>query len=396
MRDRLKYYDYTLIIIPIFLAAFGVVMVYSASMVSAVVEGYESTHYLIRQSQWFFFSLIAFIFCTIFPYQYYQKFIKSIILLSIISLLAVLFFGKSAYNATRSIVIFRSFSLQPAEFVKLGLILYLASVYSKKQAYIHDFLTGVLPPLLIIGLLLGLIILQPDIGTTSILLLIAFTIIVSSGIRPKHILLLTGIGLLFLAIAIPNLITEGRISRFVGAYRPFEIPHDDGYHLIQSYLAIGVGGLKGEGLGQSIQKLGYLWGAHTDFIMSVISEELGLIGVLTVIGLLTVLVLRGLYIARNCENSFGALLAIGISAMIGFQSVVNLGAISGLLPITGVPLPFISYGGSSLLVMMMSMGILNNIAMDVKRNEQQPNKVEENITLQGKNYFNIGGRTWHN
>src|SRR5699024_10187843 len=131
---------------------------------------------------------------------------------------------------------------------------------------------------------------------------------------------------------------------------PFEDPDSAGYHLIQSYLAIGGGGVKGEGLGQSIQKLGYLWGAHTDFIMSVIAEELGVAGVIIVIGMLLVITLRGLYFARKCKDSFGTLLAIGISSMIGFQAIVNLGAISGIFPITGITLPFISYGGSSLLI----------------------------------------------
>lgn len=396
MRDRLKNYDFTLMITPILLSAFGIVMIYSASMVTAVVEGYESTYYLSRQLQWFVFGLIGFIFCTILPYRHYQKLIKIIIFTSIALLIGVLFFGETAHNATRTIVLFNSFSIQPSEFVKLGLILYLASVYSKKQAYISEFTKGVLPPLIITGIILGLIVMQPDIGTSSIIFLIACSIIVSSGIRFKHLFVLVSISILLLAIAIPSMITKVRIGRFIGAYQPFAIPEDGGYHLIQSYLAIGVGGLKGEGLGQSVQKLGYLWGAHTDFIMSVIAEELGFIGVAIVISMLAIIVLRGMYIARRCKDSFGALLAIGISSMVGIQSFVNLGAISGLLPITGVPLPFISYGGSSLLVLMISMGILNNIAMTVKRKEQQPHKVDKKEIIQRDNYFHRGGKTWHN
>src|SRR5699024_626878 len=154
-------------------------------------------------------------------------------------------------------------------------------------------------------------------------------------------------------------------------------PDASGHHLIQSYLAIGGGGVSGEGLGQSIQKLGYLWGAHTDFIMAVISEELGVIGVVIVIGLLSIIVLRGLFIAHKCTDSFGALIAIGISAMVGIQTFINLGAISGLLPITGVTLPFLSYGGSSLLVLMISMGILNNIARKVGRQDRSEEHTSE-------------------
>ncbi len=396
MKERLKHFDYTLMITPILLAAFGLVMIYSASMVTAVVEGFESTYYLSRQFQWFVLGLIGFIFCCIFPYRHYQKFIKIIIFVSIGLLIAVLLFGRTAHNATRSIVFFNTVSIQPSEFVKLGLILYLASVYSKKQAYINEFTKGVLPPLIITGIILGLIILQPDIGTAAIIFMIAASIIICSGIRLRHLFALIGVSVLLLAITIPNMITDVRISRVIGAYQPFAIPDDDGYHLIQSYLAIGGGGLLGEGLGQSIQKLGYLWGAHTDFIMSIIAEELGFIGVAIVISMLAIIVLRGIYIARKTDDSFAALLAIGISSMVAIQAFVNLGAISGLLPITGVPLPFISYGGSSLVVLMISMGILNNIAMTVNYREQQPVKVDRHHSNQSKSVFKVGGKTWHN
>src|SRR5690625_2306821 len=376
MIQKLRNYDFTLMITPILLAGFGIVMIYSASMVSAVVAGLDSTYFMIKQLQWFILSLVAFIICSLFPYQKYQKLIKPIILLCVILLVAVLLFGKSAHNAKRAIVLFGSTSIQPAEFVKLGLILYLASIYSKKQSYINDFFKGVLPPLILTASILGLIILQPDIGTSVIILLIACSIIFSSGIRIKHLMVLISLGLITLAIAIPKMITEVRIDRFTGAYQPFSDPADSGYHLIQSYLAIGVGGLTGEGLGQSIQKLGYLWGAYTDFIMAVIAEELGFIGVVIVIGLIVLIVLRGIFIARKCTDSFGALLAIGISSMVGIQALINLGSTSGILPITGVPLPFISYGGSSLLVLMAAMGILNNIAMTVKKGQGESTTID--------------------
>lgn len=373
MLRNIKNYDFTLLITPILLAAFGVVMVYSASMVVAVVEGLDNTHYLYKQLQWFFIGFAGFIFCSIFPYKNYQKYIKLIIFGSIGLLIAVLLFGKNVNQAVRSIALVKGITIQPAEFVKLSIIMYLASVYSKKQSYIESFATAVIPPLVITGIVLGLIVLQPDIGTASIILLTVAVIIFSSGIRLKHLLSLVLTGVVILVIAIPNLVTETRIARFTGAYQPFSDPSDSGMHLIQSYLAIGAGGLKGEGLGQSIQKLGYLWGAHTDFIMSVIAEELGFIGIIIVMSMLAIIVLRGLFISRKCKDSFGALLAIGISSMIGIQAFINLGSISGILPITGVPLPFISYGGSSLMVILISMGILNNIAMTVKKERQTIN-----------------------
>lgn len=375
VKERLKDYDFLLLISPILLAGFGVVMVYSASMVSAVAAGLDSTYYLVKQTQWFVLGLIAFIICMFIPYKFYQKIVHFLIIISFFSLLAVLLFGTSENNATRTIIVF-GFNFQPSEFVKVALIIYLASVYSKKQAYIDDLSKGVFPPLILSLILVGLIVKQPDIGTASIILFIISTIIISSGIRFRHILLLGTAGAGILLLIIPKLVTDTRIARFSGAYNPFANPESDGYHLIQSYIAISGGGITGEGLGQSIQKLGFLWGAHTDFIMSIIAEELGIIGVIIVIGLILLITLRGLYFAKKCSDSFGSLLAIGISSMVGIQAIINLGAISGVFPITGITLPFVSYGGSSLLVLMMSMGILNNIAKHVKLEEQEPKVIQ--------------------
>lgn len=373
MKSKLSDYDYLLLITPILLAGFGIVMIYSASMVTATVNGLESSYYMVKQAQWFALGLIAFTIGLLVPYRFYQnqKVVITIVLLSIFSLILVFLIGKTEFNATRTITLF-GLNIQPSEFVKLILIVYLASVYSKKQSYIDNFSKGVFPPIFMSMFMIGLIVMQPDIGTASIILFIVGMIIISSGIRFKHVLLLGTFALGILVIVFPFLVTEKRIARVTGAYNPFMDPDSAGYHLIQSYLAIGGGGIKGEGLGQSIQKLGYLWGAHTDFIMSIIAEELGVGGVIIVIGLILLITLRGLYFAKKCNDSFGTLLAVGISTMIGFQAIVNLGAISGVLPITGVTLPFISYGGSSLLVLMASMGILNNIAKHVKMEQNKP------------------------
>lgn len=393
---RLKDFDYTLMIVPVLLASFGVVMIYSATMVTAVViDGVDSTYYLFKQLTWLGIALVIFIIVCFIPYKLYERFMKPIVLLSIVLLILVILFGETAYNATRSLNI-ASFNFQPAEFVKIAIVLYLSSVYAKKQSYIDDFFAGVLPPLVLTGIMLALIIKQPDIGTSAIIFALAATIIISSGIRFKHIFLLTIISSIFITFIILYLVTDTRIARVTGAYQPFASPDDTGYHLIQSYIAIGVGGLKGEGLGQSVQKLGYLWGAHTDFIMSIIAEELGFIGIMIVIGLLATIVLRGLYISRLCKDHFGSLIAIGMSSLVGIQAFVNLGAISGILPITGVPLPFLSYGGSSLIVMFIAMGILNNVARSVKVQEH----TRDPITKQTKDQDNYtvyhGGKRWSN
>ncbi|HLQ71800.1 MAG TPA: FtsW/RodA/SpoVE family cell cycle protein [Bacillota bacterium] len=393
--QKLKNYDFTLMIVPILLTAFGLVMIYSSSMVIAVVGGHESTLYLLKQMRWFGIGLFGFAFCCVFPYKHYHKYVKLIIIVTIGLLIGVFFFGETV-NRAKSWFVFGPISFQPAEVAKLSVILYLASVYSKKQAYIRNFTQGVLPPLIITGIILALVIIEPDIGTSAIIALIAATIIISSGIRFRHIFLLVFVGILILSIAIPQMVTDTRVDRFTGAYQPFEAPDDAGYHLIQSYLAIGVGGITGEGLGQSVQKLGYLFGPHTDFIMAIVAEELGFIGVFIVIGLLALIVLRGIFIARKCRDSFGALLAIGISSMVGIQAFINLGSITGILPITGVTLPFVSYGGSSLLVLMISMGILNNIAKTTNEMEDD-DKTKHGQNIQNRDNYKVGKQhTWAN
>ena len=371
MKRKWKDFDFTLMLVPLLLTAFGTVMIYSASMVVAVVK-YEvpSNYFFARQAMWAFIGLGVFLFTSFFAYRHYQKLIKLVIGVVIALLIAVLIIG-TKNNGARSWLEFGSMlSLQPAELAKIGIIMYLAAVYSKKQEYITDFGKAVLPPIILTGFILGLILLQPDIGTAAIVFLIACSVIFSAGIKVRHLSLLIGAGVILVVLAGMKMINGERIARFTGAYQPFTVPESDGYHLIQSYLAIGTGGLTGEGLGQSVQKLGYLPEPHTDFIAAVIAEELGVLGAGAVIGMLAVIVLRGIYISRRCEDSFGSLMALGISSMIGIQAFINLGAITGLLPITGVPLPFVSYGGSSLVIMLASVGILNNIARHVRAKEQ--------------------------
>lgn len=378
MKKRWKNLDFALVFSPLALAGFGVVMIYSASMLYAVMEFDSSSYFLVKQLQWVLIGTFLFFFTMMIPYQKYKRIIKLIVLGLVLLLIGVLLFGNSVNNA-KSWFNFGFFSFQPSEVAKLGLIIYLSAIFSKKISYIDDFGKAVVPPLFLTFFIIGLIILQPDIGTAAIIFLISLSVIVASGIRFRHLALLFTVGVLFLVLAIPKLITPERLERFTGAYEPFSDHLDSGYQLIQSYVAIGTGGLTGQGLGNSVQKLGYLDHAYTDFIMAIIAEELGLIGVIISIGLLALIVLRGLVIARKCDDAFGSLLALGISAMIGIQTFINIGAVSGILPITGVPLPFLSYGGSSLLVIMISMGILNNIAMQVRSKSIPTKKDRENI-----------------
>ncbi|GHI01293.1 FtsW/RodA/SpoVE family cell cycle protein [Neobacillus kokaensis] len=379
----LKSYDYSLIIAIFLLCAFGLVMVYSASMAWAVSERYQvnSDFFYQKQKLWLMGFFIIFILTAIIPYKI-MKFTNVLVLIvvgSIATLLGLFVFGVVAGGA-QSWYGIGSFRIQPSEFVKLGVIIYLSAVYAKKQAYINQFNKGVLPPLAYLFIVCFLIILQPDYGTASIIALIAGTIVLCSGMNFKNI---TKLLIMMLIVLIPlvfamkgHIFSEKRASRFAVLENPFaeEYVQGAGFQLANSYIAIGSGGINGLGLGKSIQKLGYLPESHTDFIMAVIAEELGIWGVGFVILLLSYIVLRGIYIGLQCQDPFGSLLAIGISSMIGIQSFINLAGVSGLIPLTGVTLPFVSYGGSSLLMLAAAAGILVNVSMFVKFEKKYKNK----------------------
>ncbi|WP_042356378.1 FtsW/RodA/SpoVE family cell cycle protein [Bacillus rubiinfantis] len=378
----LKSYDYSLIIAIFLLCAFGLVMIYSSSMAWAV-ERYQvnSDFFYQKQKIWLLGFIVIFLLTAIIPYKImkFTNVLVIIVLISILALLGLFVFGDIAGGA-QSWYKIGGFKVQPSEFVKLGVIVYLSAVYAKKQDYINQFNKGVLPPLVYLFIVCFLIILQPDYGTASIIALIAGTIILCSGMNFKNIarlLIMALIVILPLAFVLKDhIFSEKRASRFAVLDNPFaeEYVQGAGFHLANSYIAIGSGGINGLGLGKSIQKLGYLPESHTDFIMAVIAEELGIWGVGFVVLLLSYIVLRGIYIGLACKDPFGSLLAIGISSMIGVQAFINLAGVSGLIPLTGVTLPFISYGGSSLLMLAAASGILVNVSMFVKYEKKYKDK----------------------
>lgn len=374
VKKMLKSYDYTLVLAPIILSIFGIVMIYSSSMVVAV-DKYEGTPdlFFMKQLKWLILGIFVYIMVLAFPYKAYKRLLKLIFFGAPILLGSVLLFGVVTNNAKSWI-----FGFQPAEFMKLGVIIYLAGVFSNKQSYIQNFRQAFVPPLIFIFIIFFLVYKQPDLGTALLILAIAGMIIVCSGIRLKHLSRLILVAVIGVVLFYPFL-TEEQLNRFAAAYDPFheEIADRDGYQLINSYIAIAAGGVTGEGLGRSIQKFGYLPEPHTDFIMSIISEELGIFGVGFVLFMLTFIVWKGFTVAVKSPDPFGSLIAIGISGMIGIQAFVNLGALTGLLPITGVPLPFVSYGGSSLVLLLISMGILNNIAMFSRLKASENHNSEE-------------------
>lgn len=383
LKKLFKHYDYSIIVAMALLIAFGLVMIYSSSMAVTIMKfdpPRPSHYFFMKQLQWLAVGAIAFLTAMILPYKIYERFMKVILLVSLLLLVLVLMTG-SVYNYSQRWISIGGFTLQPSELAKLGLIIYLAAIFSRKQRYIEDFRRAVLPPLIIIVVVFFLVAKQPDLGTAVIILGVSGVMIVCSGMKAKHLYSLIGLCIVFVSIivlALPYILSEEQFSRITGAYDPFSDPKDSGHQLIQSYVAIASGGIFGRGLGNSIQKYGFLPEPYTDFIMAIVIEELGVFGTFFVLGLIGFIVFKGFMIGIRCKDTFGSLLAIGISSLIAIQSFVNLGAISGLLPITGAPLPFISYGGTFLVLLMGAMGILVNISsfVNMKRRQAQSSKYD--------------------
>ncbi|WP_254052858.1 FtsW/RodA/SpoVE family cell cycle protein [Bacillus sp. V59.32b] len=382
MKRIFKAYDYPIFIAVVLLSLFGLVMVYSSSMITAVARYEKEMDFFFQnQKNALILSFIVMLFVSILPYKLYKHKIFLMVMMGSIAmlLLIVYIFGHTAGGATSWFKL-GARSMQPAEFSKLAIIIYLAAIYGKRQDRINNLDKAVIPPIVFLAGICFLIILQPDYGSALIVLAIAATIILCSGMNLKSIVKL---GLIFLLVAgiigfavvitgnSSEVISEERLSRFTGLNDPFEKEGDEGFQLANSLLAIGSGGIMGVGLGDSVQKYGYLPEAHTDFIMAVIAEELGIFGVLFVLLTLGFIVLRGFVLSARCKDPFGSLLLIGISSMIGIQVAINVGGVTGLIPITGITLPFISYGGSSLLLLMISMGLMQNVIMRMNLLEQK-------------------------
>lgn len=385
LKTFVKYHDYPLILAVCLLSLFGLVMVYSASMITAVVRFHTPSDYFFQKQKWaWMIGACMFVLTAFIPYKHYarKKFLQFIFFVMPLPLIYVLLFGHTANNATSWIKI-GPVNVQPAEFAKIGLIVYLSGVLANKQKKLLTSPQEALFPIYYMLFICLLIFLQPDAGTMLVIVAICLTIILSSA-TSKWLLIKQGVlfGIVFL-LSLPfiydKVFTEVRKARLYSFLDPFAYAQKEGYQLINSYFAIANGGLKGLGLGQGIQKYGYLPEAHTDFIMAVIAEELGLFGVSFVLILLSFIVLRGFVIARRCPDAFGSLLAIGISAMIGIQAFINLGGVTGIIPLTGVPLPFVSYGGSSLVLLMMSTGVLANISAVTTYEQKHKTKKENNI-----------------
>ncbi|HEY3249127.1 MAG TPA: putative lipid II flippase FtsW [bacterium] len=354
--------DYVLLFAIIALIGIGVVMVYSASSIVAQDQVGDSAFFFKRQAMWAAAGFIALLVVQRVHYEKLRRITPALLLIALTALVLVLVpgVGRVVGGARRWISLGGPFAFQPAEAAKLALVLYLANFLSNRGPAAAEFRRGVLPPLIVLGMMFVLILAQPDMGTALLLALVTVLLLFMGGARIWHLAGLAFAGAPLVAIAVFG--ADYRRQRILAFLNPWGDPQGSGFHIIQSLLALGSGGLLGMGLGNSRQKFFYLPERHTDFIFSILGEELGLIGTLAVVLLLAVVVYRGFQIARRAPDQYGALLAGGITGLIVLQAVLNIGVTTGLLPITGVPLPFVSFGGSSLLVMMIGVGIVLNIS----------------------------------
>jgi cell division protein FtsW len=354
-------YDTTILLLAVALTCFGIVMVYSSSSIMAVKRYSDGFYFLKKQG---LFALGGFLLMALAMRIDYHRLRPLAVpaLLGCLVLLAVVLIpgvGNSAGGASRWLRV-AGFTFQPSELAKLALILYMAHSLAKKQDKIRSFKLGFIPYMLVLSVLLVLLLLQPDMGSALTMAGVAGIMLLAAGIRLSHVLSVVILALPFLYYGVMDV--DYRRRRILAFLNPWEDPSNSGFQIIQSWIAFGTGGIFGNGLGEGKQKLFYLPAAHTDFVFSVVGEELGFAGVLIVAAMLLILVLRGLRTALVAPDDFGRYLAFGLTVLLGMQAFINLAVVLGMLPTKGLALPFISYGGTSLLCTLLAVGILLNIS----------------------------------
>lgn len=365
-RTENKKPDYILALLIFGLSVFGIIMVYSASVVESYqVFGYNY-FYLNKQAVSFVIGIVCMLIASAINYRVYQKYAVWMLIATIFLLIAVFIPGISLEvgGAHRWIKI-GSNVFQPAEIIKLTFIIYLSAWLAKKGDDIKNFKTGFLPFIFMIGIIIFLIMKEPDMGTMSVIVATAAVTFFASGASITHITLGAAslIGLFWIFIKS----SPYRFARFATFLNPSSESLGASYHITQAIIAIGSGGLLGVGFGLSKQKYMFLPEAHTDSIFAIITEELGFLRAALVLVAYLLIAWRGYKIAKEAPDTFGRLLAVGITTWIVFQALINLGAMTGLIPLTGVPLPFVSYGGSSLIILLIAVGILLNISKQSNR-----------------------------
>lgn len=363
MRIKKNPPDFILIFTIALLLAIGVIMVFSSSSVAAFNDYKDAYYFLKKQFMWAIFGSIAMIFAFSFPIvPLMKKHAETIFTVTLILLVIVIIpgLGVKVKGSARWVGLGPFGTLQPTEVMKFALILLLSKSLSMKKEKVATFKEGMLPHLGIMIIVSALVMLQPDLGTVLVLASSTFFLLISAGGNKYQLSGLVMLGVM--AIVGLIMVEPYRMRRITGFLDPFTNSKTSGFQTVQSLLALGSGGLFGVGLGNSGQKFLYLPERHTDFIFAILGEELGFIGTVTVILLFALLLWRGVKISLSAPDTFTGLLAAGITFSIILQALLNIGVVSGSLPVTGVTLPFISYGGSSLLFTMFSVGVLLNIS----------------------------------
>ncbi len=362
---KLKSCDFTILILVMALVVFGIIMVFSASYYHAISNFDDPYHYLKRDIVWALSGGVLMAVCALLDYRVWQRFAIPLTVISVVMLLLIFTpLGVTRNNATRWIGIGSSelLTIMPGEIAKIAAIVFVAWFLSQDPTRIRSFSRGVLPVVALMGLYAGLIIKQPNLSTALTVCGIMVGMLFVAGLSWKYIGLIVGAGVSGIA-GLLLMDKDGYwVKRIMSFTNPFADKLGDGYQVVQGLLALGSGGAFGVGLGQSIQKTLYLPEPQNDFILAIIGEELGLVGVLVLMGAYLFLIWRGIHVAVNARDMFGTMLASGIVIMIAVQVILNVAVVTSSMPPTGVTLPFVSYGGNALWLFMGAAGILLNIS----------------------------------
>ena len=363
--------DRTVLLITYVLLLIGLIMVFSASGVMAETRYGDSMFFLKRQALWIVVGLLALHWVARQDYTIWKSMMPMVLCLTLGCLILVLIplLGVKVNGARRWFRV-AGVSFQPGELAKLATVVYLASFLVRRQTHLTNFSKGVLAPVIVVGVLAGLVLLQPDMGTAVVLIAVLLGLLFLGGTRIIHLGVLIGSVLPVGYLLIMQ--SEYRRERLMSFFDPWQDPHDTGFQLTQSFVALGNGGLTGVGLGEGRQKLFFLPEAHADFVLALMGEELGFLGTGLLMCLFASLLVQGFRIAGQAPDAFGRHLANGVTLLLGVQVLINAGVVSGLLPTKGLTLPLVSYGGSSLIVSLVSLGMLLSIS---RARARQPSRL---------------------
>ena len=352
--------DYILVSVVFALVMIGILMIYSASAVMADAKFNLPAFFLIKQIIWACIGFVLMAVFSVYPYGKLRANSRVLVLISFIGLAAVIVFNIHRADGIRRWITFGPLSFQPAELSKIILAVYMADYISRKQEILSSFARGILPLVSVAGLHAVLIYIQPDLGNAVLIMMMMFTLLVLAGAKWRHLfgILLASIPALYMTI----FHVSYRKKRFLAFLDPWKESQTTGYQLVQSLLALGSGGIIGKGLGRSSAKLFFLPEAYSDFIFPIIGEEFGFIGTTIIIACFAIFALRGIIISARAPDRFSAFCALAITLFIFFQAVMNIAVVTACIPTKGISLPFVSFGGSSLLCNLIGVGILLNIS----------------------------------